>query len=480
MVAKAAILGAFMFRGHVDTITHRKVEGWAANDAEPDRAIHASIYVDGRKVAQIICDRLRHDLEKMGLFGGGHHGFQYQFAEPLPDGRPTRVAVLFSETGRRLDRGEWILNWDGSAEVLAPDTLRDDEPAMMPAPRDPRSLFELLLWYTEGHRIFGMLGRLEFADPRPHHVHYSVFGRYPDRSKSLPSDNPYYPHDHLCELLMGDDFQANLVPRFADAYADKRRLIFVHVPKCAGTDLSNKLKSRYPWMDYNIMDPLWTTKDAMLLRLSRLALQLRFADSLYICGHAVLNYYLDHHMIRPDDQVFTVVRQPADIAISQLNYVLTRFSLDIERGEVGPDTAEWLSLIGHDGLPAEMSDDFVRTVVPLLLENPHIVTPNTLCRWLGGNGSDAQAAFNAMIRSDIEVVDVEHYQAWLEARWNIVSHSRDNASVSFVTLDELSHQQQDYIEQITQDDLKLHRVVVDALAKTGKSSIFAHELDRLG
>ena len=72
-------------------------------------------------------------------------------------------------------------------------------------------------------------------------------------------------------------FQSDLLPRLAEAYADKRRLIFVHIPKCAGADMSNKLKARYPWLDHNVMDHKWTTKHDMLRHLSRLAVKLRFA-----------------------------------------------------------------------------------------------------------------------------------------------------------------------------------------------------------
>ncbi len=80
------------------------------------------------------------------------------------------------------------------------------------------------------------------------------------------------------------------MPRLLCAYEDKRRLIFIHIPKCAGTDLSNKLKTRFPWIDFNIMDPDWTTKDAMLRHLSRLATQIRLPNSIYLCGHAGLDY----------------------------------------------------------------------------------------------------------------------------------------------------------------------------------------------
>ena len=221
---------------------------------------------------------------------------------------------------------------------------------MMPAPRDARALFELLLWYDERAGLYPLLSRLDVAGQRPQQAHYSVLGTYPDRSAPMRNTR-YYPRDHLNELLLGDEFQAGLLSRFAEAYSDKRRLIFVHVPKCAGTDLSNKLKTRYPWVDYNIMDTDWTTKRAMLRHLSRLAVQLRFADCLYLCGHGGLDFYMDHHLIRPIDEIFTVVRNPLEIMVSQINYVLTRFSQDATKGEVGPDTREWLGLIGRDSLP---------------------------------------------------------------------------------------------------------------------------------
>ena len=329
---------------------------------------------------------------------------------------------------------------------------------------------------TKRTGLYPLLSRLDVAGQRPQDVHYSVLGAYPDRSAAPVRQDRYYPRDHLNELLLGDEFQAGLLSRFAEAYSDKRRLIFVHVPKCAGTDLSNKLKTRFPWVDYNIMDTDWTTKRAMLRHLSRLAVQLRFADCLYLCGHGGLDYYMDHHLIRPIDEIFTIVRNPLEILVSQINYVLTRFSQDAKKGEAGPDTLEWLGLIGLESLPETISEDFVRHAAEVIIGNPSIVTPNSLCFWLAGRGADAGAAMTALINSDIELTDTPHYKDWLARRWNIVSDSRDNASVKFLTLDTLSGEQQDYLREISQEDMKLHRAIENALAATGKASVFGHEL----
>ena len=367
-----------MFHGHVDNVSRQQIEGWAADDAAPEQPIDISILVNGRRVAKVLCDQPREDLRRTKQYGSGNHGFLFQFPEPLSEGTEARVTVLFSETASPLVRGDWLVGDEGAKGVDTAAALPDDEPVMMAAPRNTRTLFELLLWYDERAGLYPLLSRLDMAGQRQQAVHFSVLGTYPDRSVVPMRRDRYYPHDHLNELLLGDEFQAGLLSRFAEAYSDKRRLIFVHVPKCAGTDLSNKLKTRYPWVDYNIMDTDWTTKRAMLRHLSRLAVQLRFADCLFLCGHGGLDYYMDRHLIRPGDEIFTIVRDPLEILVSQINYVLTRFSQDARKGEAGPDTLEWLGLIGLESLPETISEDFARHAAAIIIGNPSIVTPNSL------------------------------------------------------------------------------------------------------
>ena len=112
----------------------------------------------------------------------------------------------------------------------------------------------------------------------------------------------------------------------------------------------------------------------------------------------------------------------------------------------------------------------------VILEIRTIVTPNPLCFWLAGRRADAGAAMTALINSDIELTDTAHYKDWLARRWNIVSDSRDNASVKFLTLDTLSGEQQDYLREISQEDVKLHQVIQNGLAAAGKASVFGREL----
>jgi hypothetical protein len=465
-----------MFHGHIDSISPLSIDGWAADAANPDESVDVSIHINMRFAVRITCDRPRSDLKRSGQYGSGRHGFFYEFPEPLPQDETTRVTAVFSATGAALGRGDWALDVNGPTALAPAVPPADNEPALLPAPADPRALFELLGWYDQHAGLYPLLSRLDLGDAsRPQHIQYGVLGSWPDRSIPLPQGR-YYPRDHLNELLLGDAFQNGLVPRFAAAYADKRRVIFVHIPKCAGTDLSNKLKTRFPWLDYNVMDADWTSKHAMFQHLSRLAVQLRFADRLFLCGHGSLVYYLDCNLIRPSDQLFTIVREPVEIMISQINYVLTRFLRDAEAGTVGADTAKWLALMGRDGLPDALSDDFVREAAGLILRIPEIVPPNPLCLWLGGYGADAATALQAIIASDIEITDMTRYNDWLTGRWGIISETRDNESTKFVNLETLPRKLSNYARTICEQDVKLYEAIACRLAQSGKLSIFGHEL----
>ena len=56
-----------------------------------------------------------------------------------------------------------------------------------------------------------------------------------------------------------------------------------------------------------------------------------------------------HCLIRHGDRVFTVVRDPVSIIISQVNYILARVIDDRERNL--PDTREWLKMMNMESIP---------------------------------------------------------------------------------------------------------------------------------
>jgi hypothetical protein len=313
-----------------------------------------------------------------------------------------------------------------------------------------------------------------------------VFGAYPGSvPSSVPGSVPgsvnevlrwgtYYPRDHLHELLLSEAFQTGLIPLFLRAFPEKRRLIFVHIPKCAGTDLSFHFRARHPSLERSLTDPAWTPKPAMLRRIARVVAHLRTADSIFVHGHINLADHIAADIIRPTDRVFTVIREPLAAAISQVNYILTRFEEDLTGGQLRPDTAEWSRVMDLGPTPARMSDDFIKRLTTAALRTKRLTVPNSQCLWLGGEGT--QAVVDRLATYDVEVSEVERYNAWLQATWGIEAKTRWNASKKFIALQDLTTDDLGYLVGITREDQRLYRTVERLLTSTGKLSLTGEDL----
>ena len=95
-----------MLTGHVDAIERDFVAGWAADDQQPGVPVNVSIFVNGQRYAQLLCDLNRPDL---GRQGPARHGFRARFDPPLPSRLDLRIAVRFAATGAVVPGGERVL-----------------------------------------------------------------------------------------------------------------------------------------------------------------------------------------------------------------------------------------------------------------------------------------------------------------------------------------------------------------------------------
>ena len=202
--------------------------------------------------------------------------------------------------------------------------------------------------------------------------------------------------------------------------------------------------------------------------------RLEFFDTIFLCGHSSLDYYATRKLIRPFDRVFTILREPIEIALSHVNYVLTRIKGDIEVRKIGPDTSEWLSLLGFDTLPPGLPPAMVQRLSTAILRSPALVKPNSMCFWLGG--ADAESAIGGLIGNDVEITTTEEYDNWLRHRWNVQTNTRLNRSDPFVSLETLRHEDIAYIQEITAEDKKLFSRVTTALSQAGRSFVTGQEL----
>jgi hypothetical protein len=465
-----------MLVGHVDHISHGEIAGWAADEARPDDTIKVSIFVDGHKRAQLDCDLPRPDLLQTSIWGRGRHGFRFRFPAALERGAMHRVSVCFTASGRPLDGGEAKLSPDGTTITLQARRRAEAEALFaLPTPSTPQDTLQMFSAFDQAYGLSDLLARADFTGRQPPHIRYSVFGVLPangDASDEFTAG--YAPRDHLNELLMSAKFQQELVTLLLNAFPEKRRLLFVHIPKCAGSDLSRHLMTRYPSVEERWMEERWTSKDALFAALHDLVLALPLFDSIFVRGHIRLNWYLDRGLARPIDRLFTIMRHPVEIAVSQANYVMMRIAEDQKSGKVGPDTQQWLGQLGLAQIPHRPLADLAEHVCHKVLRTREIVIANPLCHWLGGG--DAATVLERLAECGAEVTETCQYNRWLSETWGIESATRLNESPKFISQVALDRDELDYLSGIFAEDIKLFGTVQQRLAGLGTSWLVGSQL----
>jgi hypothetical protein len=97
-----------MLVGYVDRCTPSVISGWAADTDAPESVVSVIIYVDNQRLATLVCDKVRPDLQiRSDLQGHLQHGFHCELSPALDFERIEHIAVRFARTGEVLVDGNW-------------------------------------------------------------------------------------------------------------------------------------------------------------------------------------------------------------------------------------------------------------------------------------------------------------------------------------------------------------------------------------
>lgn len=465
-------------RGFFDLISPRSIGGWAVDENDLDRQIEVSVFLDGQKIEQLKCDVVRPDLIEAGTFGTKGHGFSLPMNPPLTPDRPRRFTVRFTETGRLLNNGDRMYPEDAAPNVPDFKSNLPNAFPLLPAPRIPRDWFDRLAMFEPDKGLFNLVAQCDLDGVSQPQVAYSVFGNSLRPAELLGrmvngAWNQGVARDTAYDMLVSETFQREILQRFIDAYPEKNRLVFIHIPKCAGTDLSAHLEARLPNIHHSFTREGYASKSRLFQVLRDNVRLLPYFESILVHGHLKLGECLHHGILRPHDKVFTILRDPIDIALSQVNYILTRLMQDAESGVLRPDSREWLDKlqlsIGVELLNKSMLDGLRLRI----LRDQVLVEPNIMCNWLGGG--TAEAVMDRLASVNAEVTTTRNYRAWLKDRWTLESTTRMNESVKFLTKDELSAADLRYLRRNSAEDIKLYEAMEARIAAAGTSSIHCGE-----
>jgi hypothetical protein len=327
----------------------------------------------------------------------------------------------------------------------------------------------MLGFYDSGRGLDSVLERFDFGSSPPWQLQRIILGAVP------PGQRPAIDIDlriYVKQLLSSDDFRRVAFRNFLDAFPEKRRLLFVHIQKCAGTDLSAALSERYFAVNGTMDNPAWLSVDERFAYLRDLVLAAPFVDTFFVRGHVPLRYYVNQHLIRPGDQIFTVVRDPIDIVVSAVNYRLMRFQADPSGRHT--DTRLWLADLGLTQFPSDAPPGDLLGFAKRILRTPRVVPNNMLCQALGTD--DAKSALANIVASDIEVTDLNRYEAWLRERWDIPASKHANTSRKFLTVATLDAEDRALIEAMTAEDRSLYSALTKQLDASGRVSIQGRQM----
>ncbi len=323
------------------------------------------------------------------------------------------------------------------------------------APVNARQMVLAFALYDAGRGLSSLTSQIDFSGVTRRQIYFNTLGRAPGPAVAV--DGPdFNPRDATTLALHGDEFQMRLREIVLNAFPDKRRLIFVHIPKCAGTDMQTTLERHYPSLNQHLCQPDVTSRPVLFEHLQKFAVGVALADSIAVCGHQSLRWYLDRALVRFEDDVFTFVRHPRDILYSYVSFILTRAVANA--GNERRDVAHWLSEIGLESLEPNPSAAYLAKVGRLLLRKRK---PNIVCNYLGTG--TAESAFVAMRQSDIEVTDTARYSAWRQRRFGFEPAQRVNPSKPLFTPEIATKADRALIEEMIAEDMIVYEAVQDRL-----------------
>ena len=298
------------------------------------------------------------------------------------------------------------------------------------APKTPRDAILLFQEYRESEGIEGLLEWVDWSTSSPDEIR-SAFGVTPtSTAEAVPPRRAGEGSEDLSDearrlallIIRSREFQANLVGFVIGAFPEKRRLSFVHIPKCGGTTINALLGRKFPWLNPQLVEPAWTDEKALFRSLRTLADRVQKSEILFISGHYSIRWYLDRGVHRAGDRMFTVIRHPYEMVFSQVNYIIKRFRQDPNL--TAPDTRDWAKQLGLDRFEGPLDNVRAKSIAIELFDNPRITRPTLLTSYLG-NGN-VRSALEAIRKTGIEIVSLDSLKEWLDKEWSITATLKEN------------------------------------------------------
>lgn len=343
---------------------------------------------------------------------------------------------------------------------------------LLPAPATPRALLTAFLLYDREKGLASVVNRLDLTGVSRRHLFGIVLGRMPESPAVAADGEAFVPARVLSTMLNGAEFQGKVRELVLTAFPEKRRCIFIHIPKCAGTDLISVLRRRYPMVHVHLATSARTPSQELFAALRDIVAGMQFSDTVLATGHTPLRWYRQRNLLRAEDELMTVVREPRSLLYSYISFMLTR--LKTFAGTKRNDTSTWLRAIDMEDIAPDPSNAYLAEIGARLLRARTVTVPNMICNNLGQG--TAESALESIVHTNIEITDTRRYTDWKRARFGAESGRRVNESLPLFTPEVATSADRALIDDMIEQDVKVYERITAALDAGAGCSVRGGEL----
>ena len=365
----------------------------------------------------------------------------------------------------------------GSA-VTRPDNKRI-LPTKRPLPIRPRDFFELFAAMGTEATVKGLFLTTDLRQAEPRTLTYVTLGRWVTADELAAVPQPYKVTDHLHAILSGQEFRASIVRRIVDAYPERPRLCFVRIPRCAGQHFLTLAEAMHPIVPDSL--GVWRPRDEnrFIPALGRLLGRFTLTRTLMVVQSTLAPFVQSNVAASPDpayaaaglqwtlnapprragDRLFTILRDPRAILVSEVNAIMDALLLPPE-GDTRP-VARWRARLPAN--PATADEAGRKHVARHVLRT--LRTRNPICHALA-DGTTAGALHAARLQ-DVEMATLDRYEDWIKYTWDVEPGEPANTSTPHLTVSDLAAEDRAHLESLVAEDLAFYDLVVKAYEKIG-------------
>jgi hypothetical protein len=366
---------------------------------------------------------------------------------------------------------------------------RDDKrilPVKRPLPMRQRDVLELFMALGAQATAESIVMSCDLRDAEPRSLLFVVLGRWPTQAELAEHAGHYRARQHLRSLLLGQEFRTHLVRRICDAFPERPRLLYVRIPRCAGEHFLAMANTLHAVLPPDL--PVWRPRDEAVFipavgsfigrfNFTKTILLAQASLGPFVQVHAdtgqggadSLPWRLNPPPQRPGDRLFTIIREPVSLILSQVNAILT----DLYAGPAGrtPRSETWRQKLG----PLPPPDDLAawkKLGEAILLRLPD---RNPICTALADG--TAAASLQACRLTDIEIADVSRYGEWVRYKWDLEPDPPSNISRPILAEADLGSSAHAHLTGIVAEDRQFYAKFSAKLADRDQFNPFVRGRD---